>query len=251
MKTILFRVLCCLALVMGAATPLLAQFVSPVPFYRFRVSNNDLGFFYTTNFQDGVNRNYAPHGANGNSNGVIGFIVVPPTTSSVPVDGQGLQTLFRWHVNQDGRHYWYITPFPSTHGSDYTFEGNLGYTFNLNDPRPGLVVTAFYSQRYGYFFALDGERLPDASFDFFPGTGPSNCPFVYTNPANGLNYCSTYNNHGAICKLLTGPSGSFEFTTPPPPPPPPPSSCSASPAIKSKCAQLGGSWSDEMCTCEY
>ena len=243
----------------GAATLLEAQtttFVSPVPFYRFRVSDTNLGFLYTASFQEGINAGFTPHGFNGDSGGLIGFIVFPPTQDSTPVSGQGLQALHRWRVIESGRAYWYLSPFFSTQGSNYTYEGIAGYTFNLNDTTHfGLVLTAFYSQKYGYFFSLDGERLPDASFDFGPfGPKPDPCPFEYTNPVNGLHYCSSYRNHGSICKLLQNQSGSFAFTTPPP------SgggggggggsTCSASTAIKAKCAQLGGSWNDETCSCD-
>lgn len=261
-RTMLRKLLCLVALALsGVLTTLQAQtttFVSPVPFYRFRVSNTNLGFLYTASFQEGVNAGFTPHGANGSSSGVIGFIVVPPTQDSTPVAGQGLQALHRWRVIESGRAYWYLSPFFSTHGSNYTYEGIAGYTFNLNDTTHfGLVLTAFYSQKYGYFFSLDGERLPDASFDFGPfGPVPSGCEFIYTNPANGLSYCSSYRNHGSICKLLQNNFGSFAFTTPAPPPPPPPppddggNTCSAGLALKSKCSQLGGSWNDETCSCE-
>jgi hypothetical protein len=37
----------------------------------------------------------------------------------------------------------------------------------------------------------------------------------------------------------------------PPPPPPPPGSCNVGQAIKNKCAQLGGWWDDESCSCQY
>jgi hypothetical protein len=180
-------------------------------------------------------------------------MVVPPTTTSTPVAGQGLQPLYRWRVVQDGRTYYHITPFLGTNGEGYTLDGIIGYTFNLFDTtRPGFELKAWYSQRYGYWYALIGERQPDASFDFFPGTSSCDDRFTYTNPTNGLLYCSTYRDHGSICKLLQSPGGSFAFTTPPPPPPPPPpGSCNASLAIRSKCAQLGGSWDDECCCCSY
>jgi hypothetical protein len=255
MKRILVGFLCCFALLSfsNASLPIEAQTttqVSATPLFRFRISNDDLGFLYTANFQEGQNAGYTPFGVSGNTNGIIGFIVVPPTTSSTPVAGQGLQPLYRWRVVEDGRTYYYITPFLGTNGSNYTLEGIIGYTFNLFDStRPGFVLNAWYSQRYGYWYALIGERQPDSSFDF--SEGDCGDRFIYTNPVNGLLYCSTYRDHDSICKLLQSSGGLFTFTTPAPPPPPPPGGCSASTATKSKCAQLGGSWDDECCCCSY
>ena len=256
MKRLLFRVLCCLALITCAATTLPAQtttFVSPVPFYRFRVSDTNLGYLYTASFQEGINAGFTPDGVLHNANGIIGYVVVPPTQDSTPAAGQGLVPLHRLRVIESGRAYWYLTTSLGTYGSNYTYEGIAGYALNLSDPRSGFTLTAYYSQRYGYWFAIDGERVPDGSFEFGPyGGGPSECQFLYYNPATGLYYCSTYNNHGSIAKLLPNQSGSFQFTTPPPPPPPPPpGSCNAGSGVKAKCAQLGGSWDDESCSCQY
>jgi hypothetical protein len=258
MNRILVSLLCCLALLSfsNASLPLQAQTTSQVPavpFYRFRVSDTNLGFLYTASFQEGTNAGFTPNGVNNDPNGIIGFIVVPPTPNSTPVDGQGLQPLYRWRVVEDGRLYYHITPWLGTNGSNYTLEGIVGYTFNLHDnTRPGLVLNAWYSQSYGYWYALIGERQPDASFDFSPFLPPpDNCQFLYTNPANGLRYCSTYRDHGSICKLLQNQGGSFTFTTPPPPPPPSPGPCNAGAGVRSKCAQLGGFWDDECCCCQY
>ena len=260
MKRILIGLFCCLVLLSFGSSlrPLQAQttsFVSPVPFYRFRVSNTNLGYLYTASFQEGINAGFTPDGVLHNPDGVIGFIVVPPATNATPVDGQGLQPLYRWRVIESGRAYYYLSPFfTTTLGSNYTFEGIAGYTFNLNDTSHlGLVFTAYYSQSYGYWYGLNGEKVPDASVEFSPFLPPpSGCQFLYVNPATGLYYCSTYRNHGSICKLMANSSGSFAFTTPPPPPPPPPpGSCDASQAIKSKCSQLGGFWDDETCSCQY
>jgi hypothetical protein len=257
MNRLLLRVLGCLALITCAASSLLAQtttFVSPVPFYRFRVSNTNLGYLYTASFQEGVNAGFTPDGALHNSNGIIGYIVVPPAQNATPNAGQGLVPLHRLRVIESGRAYWYLTTTLGSYGSNYTYEGIAGYAFNLADTtHAGLTFTAYYSQRYGYWFALNGERPPDASLDFSPyGGAPSPCDFVHVNPANGLYYCSSYSNHGAIAKLPQSQIGSFAFTTPPPPPPPPPpGECTAGSGIKAKCSQLGGTWSNESCSCEY
>lgn len=256
MKRIMVSLLACLALLSfsDTARPLQAQttsVVSPVPFYRFRVSNSNLGYLYTASFQEGMNAGYTPDGVLHNSNGIIGYIVVPPTANSTPVSGQGLQPLHRWRVVENGRTYFYLNPGYGTNGGNYTYEGIAGYTFNLNDnTHPGFTFTAYYSQRYGYWFALDGERRPDASVEYSPWLPPpSNCQFQITDPATGLYYCTTYANHGSICKLMVNSGGAFSFTTPPPPPPPGP--CNVGQGIKNKCAQLGGFWNDETCSCEY
>jgi hypothetical protein len=252
MKRLLFRVLCCLALITCAATSLWAQtttFVSPVPFYRFRVSDTNLGYLYTASFQEGINAGFTPDGVLHNSNGIIGYVVVPPAQNSTPAD-TGLVPLHRLRVIESGRAYWYLTTSLGTYGSNYTYEGIAGYAFNLSDPRPGLTLTAYYSQRYGYWFAVAGERVPDASPEFSPyGYPPADCQFTYYDFATGLYYCSSYNNHGSIAKLMQDQSGSFQFTTPA-------SggtggSCTAGSGVKSKCAQLGGFWDDESCSCQY
>lgn len=264
MKRLLFRAFCCFALITGAAMSLPAQtttFVTPVPFYRFRVSDANLGYLYTASFQEGINAGFTPDGILHNGNGVFGYVVVPPTQDSVPVAGQGLVPLHRLRIIESGRAYWYLTTALFTYGSNYTYEGIAGYALNLTDPRPGFTLTAYYSQRYGYWFAVDGERLPDGSFEFSPYGGPlsGDCQFLYINPVTGLYYCSTYKNHGSIAKLMQGPSGSFQFTTPAPPPPPPPppgggeggGSCNVAASEKRRCSQLGGLWDYESCSCQY
>lgn len=259
MNRLLLRVLCCLALITCAATSLLAQtttFVSPVPFYRFRVSDTNLGYLYTASFQEGVNAGFTPDGALHNPNGIIGFVVVPPTQDSTPVAGQGLVPLHRLRVIESGRAYWYLTTTLGTYGSNYTYEGIAGYALNLSDPRPGFTLTAYYSQSFGYWFSSGGERVPDAQyFSPYGYPPPGDCLFVYYDPANGLYYCSTYNNHGSIAKLMWDQSGLFQFTTPapppPPPPPPPPGECTAGAGVIAKCGQLGGTWNYETCSCDY
>jgi hypothetical protein len=257
MNRLLLRLLCCLALVTGAMS-LLAQtttFVSPVPFYRFRVSDTNLGYLYTASFQEGANAGFTPDGGLGNPNGVIGFVVVPPAQNSTPVAGQGLVPLHRLRVIESGRAYWYLTTTLGTYGSNYTYEGIAGYALNLADPRPGLTLTAYYSQSYGYWFSSGGERVPDRSyFSPYGPPPPGDCPFVYYDTSNGLYYCSTYNNHGSIAKLMWDQSGFFQFTTPAPGGGGTGGGggeCTAGSGIIAKCGQLGGTWDFESCSCQY
>jgi hypothetical protein len=60
----------------------------------------------------------------------------------------------------------------------------------------------------------------------------------------GYPYYNGFLYHGAPCYLPQG--GQFSWDPPPPPPP-----CNASQALKNKCAQLGGWWDDETCSCQY
>jgi hypothetical protein len=193
-----------------------SQYVSPVPFYRFIVSNVNLGTLLTANYSEGVNSNFLyypfPETAG---------IVLPPASGWTPTPGQGLLPLYRWRVHQDNRWYFYYSIYYSSHGSGYTYEGVSGYVLPPDNSFGGINLVADYSQTRGFYFRLPNESIPGNTGNQF-----------------GFNY------QGVICNLPQG--GSYSFDPPPPPP-----SCNPSSSLVSKCAQLGGYWDYDSCSCQY
>ncbi len=231
--------------------------VTPTTLYRFLISSSDGGYLLTGIYQEGVANNYffqGPIFAPGD--GPLGLYI--PPSGYTPAPASGLVPLHRWLVIQDGwRNYYYFSTFYSTQGSDYHYQGIAGYVFppgTTSHQFTGIdgngqanvtvslhQLSVFYSQNYGYW----------------NGYGASGFGFV-ESPPNG-----TYAYHGNLCAVINAldntqnplPPSSVPhvwdvlFYPPPPPPPPPP--CDASQAIKAKCAQLGGWWDDETCSCQY
>lgn len=188
-----------------------SQLVAPVDFYRFIVNNTELGTLLTTNYQEGVNLNFAyypfPETAK---------IAVPPAAGWTPTPGQGLIPLYRYHITQNGRiYYGYFNGLAS--GPGYTFQGVAGYVLPGDGSFGGIALQAFYSQTRGYFYTVGSEV-------------PIGYPY-----SNGFVY------HGSPCYLPQG--GQFSWDPPPP--------CNVGQGIKNKCAQLGGYWDDETCSCQY
>jgi hypothetical protein len=191
-----------------------SQVVAPVDFYRFIVNNTELGTLLTTNYQEGVNLNFAyyPFPA-------VAKIAVPPAIGWTPTPGQGLIPLYRYRISQNGRiYYGYFNGLAS--GSGYTFQGIAGYVFPGDGSFGGIPLQAYYSQTRGYFYTVGSEV-------------PIGYPYSY-----GFAY------HGSPCYLPQG--GTFSWDPPPPPP-----TCNVGQGIKNKCAQLGGMWNNETCSCEY
>jgi hypothetical protein len=125
---------------------------APVPLYRFIVNNTNLGTLLTTNYQEGVNLNYAyypfPNGE--------GKIVVPPAPGLTLVPGQGLQPLYRYRIVQGSRTYYgYFNGFAS--GPGYYYEGIVGYTLPGFGQYGGVPLNAYYSQSKGYFYTSGYE----------------------------------------------------------------------------------------------
>lgn len=191
-----------------------SQLVAPVDFYRFIVNNTELGTLLTTNYQEGVSLNFAYYPFP-----EVAKIAVPPAPGWTPTPGQGLIPLYRYHISQNGRiYYGYFNGTAS--GPGYTFQGIAGYVLPGDGSFGGIPLQAYYSQTRGYFYTVGNEV-------------PIGYPYSY-----GFLY------HGAPCYLPQG--GQFSWDPPPPPPP-----CNVSQGIKNKCAQLGGWWNDESCSCEY
>jgi hypothetical protein len=104
----------------SAAAPQ-SQFFPPVDFYRFIVNNTELGTLLTTNFQEGVNLNFANYPFPQTAK-----IAVPPAPGWTPTPGQGLIPLYRYHISQNG-------------------------AFG------GIPLQAYYSQTRGYFYTVGNE----------------------------------------------------------------------------------------------
>jgi hypothetical protein len=210
------RVVAFLMLLAVIGVPLQAnaqtQCTAPVPFYRFVVNNAELGTLLTTNYQEGVNLNFAyypfPNGE--------GKIAVPPAAGWTPVPGQGLQPLYRYHISQNGRiYYGYFNGLAS--GNGYTYQGIAGYTLPGYGQFGGVPLNAYYSQTKGYFYTSGYET-------------PIGYPYYYA-----------WANHGTPAYL---PNGASYCWNPPPP------QCS-NPVAEQNCYDNGGIWNSSNCTCRF
>ncbi len=209
--TVLFALLTCLGTFQLTAKAEV-QCTAPVDFHRFIVNNSELGTLLTTNYQEGVNLNFAFYPFPGG----VGKIAVPPAPGWTPVAGQGLQPLYRYHITQNGRiYYGYFNGFAS--GSGYTFQGIAGYTLPGFGQFGGVPLQAYYSQTKGYFYTAGSEV-------------PIGYPYSY-----GFSY------HGSPAYLPNG--SSYCWQSPPP-------ACS-DPAGEENCNITGGTWNPGNCTCSY
>jgi hypothetical protein len=186
-----------------------SQLVAPVDFIRFIVNNTELGTLLTTNFQEGVNLNFAyypfPQTAK---------IAVPPAPGWTPTPGQGLIPLYRFHITQNGRiYYGYFNGIAS--GPGYTFQGVAGYVLPGNGSFGGIPLQAFYSQTRGYFYTVGNEV-------------PIGYPY-----SNGFLY------HGSPAYLPTG--GLYSWDPPP--------ICDPDGSLRQQCVADGGIWSQATCSC--
>lgn len=184
----------------------------PVTLHRFIVNNAELGTLLTTNFQEGVNLNFAnypfPNG--------YGKIALPPGPGYTPVPGQGLIPLYRYHISQNGRiYYGYFNGLAS--GNGYTFQGIAGYVLPGFGQFGGVPLQAYYSQTKGYFYTAGNEV-------------PIGYPYQF-----GFAY------HGSPAYL---PQGASYCWNPPPP------ACS-DPEGEQYCYNTGGNWNPGNCTCTY
>lgn len=263
MKNSLVRLFCCtllislVALMAESSTGQTQQqvIVRPTEIYRFVVSYSDGGHLLTGIFQEGVANNYSPEQLPLRSNrGIFAYagMYVPPS-GYTPDPAVGLVPLHRWTVIQNGwrTHYYYSTYYTQQPPDRY-YNGIAGWVFPPGTTTfRGIELTqlsVWYSQSYG----------------FWNGTGvsPGDAGYFIEPPPN-----YTYGFQGDICAMpgaVTGnrfppqPPGQeatifdvFFYPPPPPPPPPPPGSCNASQAMRNRCAQLGGWWDDEICSCQY
>lgn len=188
-----------------------SQLVAPVDFHRFIVNNTELGTLLTTNFQEGVNLNFATYPFPQTAK-----IAVPPAPGWTPTPGQGLIPLYRFHISQNGRiYYGFFNGIAS--GPGYTFQGVAGYVLPGNGSFGGIPLQAFYSQSRGYFYTV-GNEVP-IGYPYYNG-------FVY---------------HGAPCYLPQG--GLFSWDPPP--------VCDPEGTLELQCNNSGGNWSPFTCSCNY
>lgn len=264
MKRSLVRLFCCIVLLTGlialmpesskgqSSQPVIVQ---PTELYRFNISSSDGGYLLTGSFQEGLAWGYTPEPlpmrANRSNFAYMG-IYVPPS-GYTPDPAVGLVPLHRWLVIQNGwRNYYYYSTYYSNLGGDYHYHGIQGYVFPPGQTTfRGIELTqmsSWYSQSWGYWNGTGA--IPDDA-GFFIEPPPPNHSFAY---------------QGKICAMPGAETGTrfppppgqsptiFDVTfspPPPPPPPPPPGSCGVPQFIRNKCAQLGGWWNDETCSCEY
>lgn len=228
--------------------------VQPTAIYRFQISFSDGGHLLTHVFQEGS--------ANGhtfdpfNQPRFNGLGIYRPPDGYTADSSTGLVRLHRWRVVQSGwRVYYYYSTYFSQLGSDYHYEGVAGWVFPTNrlslfhpafiSPLPLYPLSAWYSTDLGYWW------------------GYGVFPFDYEQPPNRPGK-ENYLPHGHVAQLPPAcvdpqfpesiPAGGtcpYGMLFNPPPPPPSQPTCNASVAIKAKCAQLGGGWNDETCSCEY
>jgi hypothetical protein len=188
-----------------------SQLVAPVDFHRFIVNNTELGTLLTTNFQEGVNLNFAYYPFP-----EVAKIAVPPAPGWTPTPGQGLIPLYRFHISQNGRiYYGYFNGFAS--GNGYTFQGVAGYVLPGDGSFGGIPLQAFYSQTRGYFYTVGNEV-------------PIGYPYSY-----GFLY------HGSPCYLPQG--GQFSWDPPP--------QCDPDGSMQQQCNDSGGIWNQSTCSCQY
>lgn len=222
--------------------------MTPTKLYRFQVSYSDGGHLLTGVYQDGVNYGYSYDEIFG-----VGIYLPPAGYTADP--SAGLVPLHQWTVIQNGwRTYYYYSPFYSTTlGSDYHYNGIVGWVYpaGTTQPNPAFPpgsltqLSVYYSQDLGYW---NGYGVAGYA------------PFIVENPPNRPNKLN-YVYQGIACAL---PQSQFDSQHPPNPlvinhgwdvrflpPPPPPPSCNAGQGIKNKCAQLGGYWDNESCSCQY
>lgn len=187
------------------------QQVAPVDFYRFIVNNSELGTLLTTNFQEGVNLNFASYPFPQTAK-----IAVPPAPGWTPAPGQGLIPLYRFHISQNGRiYYGFFNGIAS--GPGYTFQGIAGYVFPGDGSFGGIALQAFYSQTKGYFYTVGNEV-------------PIGYPY-----SNGFLY------HGSPAYLPQG--GLFTWNPPP--------VCDPDGSLRQACIDDGGVWNQSTCSCRF
>jgi len=227
--------------------------VQPTALYRFEVSYWDGGHLLTSNYQEGTANGYTFDPFNYPTFDGLG-IYVPPS-GYTPAPSTGLVALHRWTVIQGGwRTYFYYSTYYASHGSDYHYNGIAGWVFTPGrtsitnpafvQPLPLHQLSVWYSQDLGFWNGY--------------GTYPGN----YVEPPPNRSGKNPYYDQGVIAALPPA-CVDPQFPQPPPPggvgcvyampfnPPPPPPTCNASQSTKNKCAQLGGWWDDETCSCQY
>ncbi len=196
-------------------------------FHRFIFSyNQGYGTLLTRDFNEGQNAGLFYRGS------LFGGVFDNQQCGTIP--------LHRWRVQQSGRAYWYYTIGNHFGGPGYYYEGIAGYVLPVGDSR-GTPIHIWYSQRFGYTYTSTMDECKPDEYCGFPDVGET-----------------TYSYHGVAWYNINGnPGGNVSWTCPAPTPTPTPAptpgggTCTAGAGIRSKCAQLGGYWDDESCSCQY
>jgi hypothetical protein len=248
----------------GGQQPLPPVGVRPTTFYRFRISNDDGGYLLTANFAEGVANGYTYDPISFPDTHGLGIYAPPPGYTPDPT--KNLRALHRWLVIQGGwRNYYYYSTYFYPHGSDYHYQGIAGYVFAPQQvlySNPAFIQGLFPLHQLSVYYSQD--------LGFWNGYGSFGFS-GYIEPPPNRSGKRPYVDQGIIAAMppamqdpqfpIPSPPGGPNFTydiaffppapTPTPTPTPPPGSCSASQALKNRCAQLGGSWDDETCSCQY
>jgi hypothetical protein len=205
--------LLCLALLLAVSAVAQAQdtiSVQATPFHRFITQNESLGNFLTANFLEG---SCCPFNYRYEPFPYQADIV-PVVPGYAPRQDQGLLPVHAWQVDERPRIYYYYSVFYAPHGSNYRYLGVVGYAMASNDPR-GTPFHYWYSQYYGYFYTLSGEYPPWGTFSY----------------------------HGTSWRLPVG--GTFLFDKVPQQV----ELCPGMELERQECANNGGIWSDDTCSC--
>ena len=210
--------LLCLALLLvvtgGISQSALAQEgeiqVAATPFHRFITQNQSLGNFLTANFSEGsccpYNYRFEPFPYQAD--------IVPLVPGYVPKSDQGLLPVHAWQVHERPRIYYYYSVFYFPHGSNYQYQGIVGYALASSDTR-GTPFHYWYSQYYGFYYTLTGEYPPWGTFQY----------------------------QGSSWRLPVG--GSYTFV----PIPPPQETCPGMEEQRMMCEANGNIWDESTCTC--
>lgn len=248
------RLFCCLFLLPLAylAVPVGVQGQTaaypPYALYRFFMNGTN-GFTYTPWYSIGANAGYTYQLAIGDRIGQRGGVYPNPNNGYTPDPSTGLMPLYQWTVYQGARSYTYLSPYYTSHGSGYYFNGVAGYVYPNNvvvDPFgfPTRKMAQWYSQTRGFWYGInapgdpnDVELPPESGYAYqgivcaLPGpsvgTAPGECPSgPGLDPRCPGNRAALYNA-----------------------PAPPPPSCDAN--EEQYCYDSGGSWDSASCTCTY
>lgn len=251
-----FRLAICLALALAGLAgsslppaPVKAQSnqiqAQPVTLYRFRVSNQNLGYMLHPFTSAGQNLGYVNEGSIWPAN--FSGIVLPQPPGYTPAPGQHLIPIYQWRVVQGGRTYYYYSGPSFGGGSGYYYEGQLGWVLPAsfqsgttvnNKPLLTVEVHYYYSQSKGYWYAA---------------LRPGQSPLAVCYPDGGCGGPTSFVWQGVGFQIpIWDPNplstGTPTFTFDPPPPQP---ECDPDGTQEQSCYMNGGSWNPSSCSCEF
>lgn len=228
--------------------------VNPTHLYRFRRSNQYLGYLLTTDYAEGANNGLVYEGVFGQSRGMPSGVWRQPADGWTPDPSSGLVALHRYLVVHGPRVYYHYTTYPGGVGSNYYYEGIIGYVFpagqtTYTSPATGNTMnlrklSTWYSQNYGYWPGIGAPGDTDPIYEFPPDNSFAFHGVVAALPAArfGTKPCT-------IQDLPCSPDSLFPVNFNPPPEPPPPPDCD--PWSEQNCYSWGGWWDPSTCNCYY